>query len=122
MHELSIADAIVRVALRHADGRPVSAVEVSIGHLRQVVPSSLQFSFELLTNDTPLQGARLEVHEVTPRGHCRGCGADTELHEFPLSCARCGGLDLELLCGEELTVDAIHIEDSVTIEGMAHGG
>ncbi len=59
MHELSIADAIVRIALRHAAGRPVSAVEVSVGHLRQVVPSSLRFSFELLTHDTPLQGARL---------------------------------------------------------------
>ena len=127
MHELSIADAIVQIALRHANGRPVAAVEVSVGHLRQVVPSSLEFSFELLTNGTPLEGARLELHEVTPRGRCRACDAESDLPDFPLRCARCGGFDLELLAGEELTVDALEVEEpdleeELTIEGMAHGG
>jgi hydrogenase nickel incorporation protein HypA/HybF len=122
MHELSIADAIVQIALRHANGRPVTAVEVSIGHLRQVVPSSLEFAFELLSNGTPLEGARLELNDVTPRGRCRDCGAETELHDFPLRCERCGGLDLELLAGEELQVEAIEIDEAITIEGMAHGG
>jgi hydrogenase nickel incorporation protein HypA/HybF len=122
MHELSIADAIVQIALRHASGRPVRAVEVSVGHLRQVVPSSLEFAFELLTNGSPLEGARLELHEITPRGCCRACEAESELHDFPLRCATCGGLDLELIAGEELTVDALELEDELTIEGMAHGG
>ena len=127
MHELSIADAIVKIALRHANGRPVAAVEVSVGHLRQVVPSSLEFSFELLCSGTLLEGARLKLHEVTPRGRCRACDAESELPDFPLRCARCGGLDLELLAGEELTVDALELEEpdleqELTIEGMAHGG
>ncbi len=122
MHELSIADAIVQIALRHADGRPVTAVEVSVGHLRQVVPSSLEFAFELLCSGTLLEGARLELHEITPRGRCRGCAAHTELHDFPLRCERCGGLDLELLSGEELRVEALEMEEEFTIEGMAHGG
>ena len=127
MHELSIADAIVQIALRHANGRPVTAVEVSVGHLRQVVPTSLEFAFELLTNGTPLEGARLELREITPRGRCRACDAESELPDFPLRCARCGGLDLELLAGEELTVDALELEEldleeELTIEGMAHGG
>jgi hydrogenase nickel incorporation protein HypA/HybF len=100
----------------------VTAVEVSIGHLRQVVPSSLEFAFELLSNGTPLEGARLELNEVAPRGRCRDCGVETELHDFPLRCGRCGGLDLELLAGEELQVEAIEIETPLTIEGTAHGG
>ena len=41
MHELSIAEAIVRIADTHAAGRRVMCVEVEIGHLRQVVPSAL---------------------------------------------------------------------------------
>jgi hydrogenase nickel incorporation protein HypA/HybF len=122
MHELSIADAIVQIALRHAGGRPVRAVEVSVGHLRQVVPSSLQFSFELLSDGTALEGARLELREIAPRGRCRNCRTESGLHDFPLRCAACGGLDLELIAGEELTVDALELEDELTIEGMAHGG
>ncbi len=122
MHELSIADAIVQIALRHARGRPVAAVEVSVGHLRQVVPSSLQFAFELLTNGTRLEGARLDVHEVTPLGRCRACETESDLHDFPLRCEECGGLELELLAGEELQVEAIELDEEITIGGKAHGG
>jgi hydrogenase nickel incorporation protein HypA/HybF len=127
MHELSIADAIVQIALRHANGRPVSAVEVSVGHLRQVVPSSLEFAFELLCSGTPLEGARLELHEIAPRGRCRECDTESEWNDFPLRCAQCGALDIELLAGGELTVDALELDEpdrqeELTIEGMAHGG
>jgi Zn finger protein HypA/HybF involved in hydrogenase expression len=41
--------------------------------------------------------------------------------EFPLQCSRCGGLDLELLAGEELLVESLELEDAMTTEGMAHG-
>jgi len=99
MHELSIADAIVRIASRHAAGRPVHKVHVKVGYLRQVVPSSLQFSFELLTDGTALDGAELVIEEVPARGRCRSCGTETEMSAFPLQCSSCGGLDLELRAG-----------------------
>ena len=41
VHELSISSAIVDTALRHAGGRRVTAVNLRVGGLRQVVPDSL---------------------------------------------------------------------------------
>ena len=111
MHELSIAEAVVEIASRHAAGRKVSKVELKVGHLRQVVPSALEFAFELLTNGTPLEGAELAMEDVPARGRCRACGADTEMRAFPLQCACCGGIDLELLAGEELLVEALEMEE-----------
>jgi hydrogenase nickel incorporation protein HypA/HybF len=110
MHELSIAEAVVAVASRHAAGRKVSKVEVKVGHLRQVVPSALEFAFELLTKGTPLEGAELQIEDVPARGRCRECGAVTECKAFPFQCARCDGFDLEIEAGEELLVDALEIE------------
>jgi hydrogenase nickel incorporation protein HypA/HybF len=121
MHELSIAEAVVEIASRHAAGRRVHAVEVRVGHLRQVVPSAFEFAFELLSDGTPLQGAELRIEDVPARGHCRRCDLETTVAEFPLQCARCGGLDLELMAGEELLVDAIELEDQMTTEGIGHG-
>ena len=43
MHELSIAEALVAIAARHAGDRQVVRVEVRLGHLRQVVPQALEF-------------------------------------------------------------------------------
>ena len=41
MHELSIAESVVRIAEQHAAGRPVAAVELKVGHLRQVLVAHL---------------------------------------------------------------------------------
>src|SRR4051812_28920464 len=117
MHELSIATAILDVAERHAAGRPLRAVEVRIGHLRQVVPSSLAFAFELLT-----EGAvELRMEAVPAVGRCRACACESTLEAFPLCCAACGGLELELLSGEELQVTSLELEELTTTGGRVHG-
>jgi len=124
MHELSIAEAMVRIACDHAGGRSVTRVEVRIGHLRQVVPDALEFAFELVAQGTPAEGAALAIEHVPAEGVCAACGARTVLDGFPLQCAACGGLQLELLRGEELLVDAIELEDLVTTTDdgrMLHG-
>jgi hydrogenase nickel incorporation protein HypA/HybF len=123
MHELSLAEAVVRIACGHAAGRPVARVELKVGHLRQVVPSALEFAFELVARGTEAEGAELVMEEVPAAARCRGCGAESELPGFPLQCGACGGLDLELLRGEELLVDSLELEDVVmTNGGTTHDG
>jgi hydrogenase nickel incorporation protein HypA/HybF len=119
MHELSIAEAIVAVAERHAAGRTVQAVDVRVGHLRQVVPGALEFAFELTAKGTCLEGAELRVEQVTAAGSCRACGAESVLEGFPLTCAACGGLDVEVTAGEELLVDSLELEETMTTTGGA---
>ena len=111
MHELSIAESVVRVATCHARGRPVAKVAVKAGHLRQIVPSALEFAFELVAVGTELEGAKLEIEDVPAAGICRACGRESELDGFPLSCRSCGGLDIEVTRGEELLVDSLEIEE-----------
>ena len=111
MHELSIAESVVRVASRHAAGRSVSKVTVKMGHLRQVVPSALEFAFELVAEGTEVAGADLALEEVPAAGTCRECGVESELDVFPLQCRRCGGLDMEVTRGEELLVDSLELDE-----------
>jgi hydrogenase nickel incorporation protein HypA/HybF len=105
MHEFAIADAILVVAREAAGDRKLVAVEAEVGRLRQVVPSALTFAFELLA-----PGVALELTEVPAAGRCRACGADGALPAFPLSCGACGGLDMEIVQGEELSVQAVVVE------------
>lgn len=110
MHELSIADAVVEIACRNAGGRPVTKVTVEAGHLRQVVPSALELAFALVAEGTAAQGARIEIVEVPAAGRCRACGHRGALEAFPLGCAACGGLDVDLELGEELLVTELEVE------------
>jgi len=122
MHELSLAESAVRIACRHAAGRRITAVELRVGHLRQVVPDALAFAFELVAKGTEAEGAELVMVEVPAAGRCRACGSESELPGFPLRCAACGGLDIELLRGEELLVDALELEEDDVDVAMTNGG
>jgi hydrogenase nickel incorporation protein HypA/HybF len=123
MHALSIADAVVAIAARHAGERRVVRGEVRLGHLRQVVPQALEFAFGLVAEGTPVEGAELAMEIVPAAGTCRACGTQSELPGFPLLCAACGSADLELTQGQELLVDALELDDPVTtIGGVTHGG
>jgi len=115
MHELSIADAIVTIAREHAGDRRVAAVEVKIGHLRQFVPSALSLAFELVADGTVVEGAELRVEEIPARVACRECAAERRVTEFPFLCAECGSLDVEVIAGDELLVDALELEDAVAV-------
>ena len=117
MHELSIAEAVVAIAEEHARGRRVTVVELKVGHLRQVVPSALEFSFELVAEGTVVEGARLEIEQVPVRVGCGACAAVSGAVEFPLVCPSCGGLDVEVVAGEELSVESLELEDEPTAVG-----
>jgi len=111
MHELSIAQAVLATAERHAVDRRITAVELEVGHLRQVVPDALSFAWDLITPGTCAEGAELELREVPAAGFCRSCEAETALPDMPLRCGRCGGFDLEVVRGEELLIDSLEVEE-----------
>jgi hydrogenase nickel incorporation protein HypA/HybF len=111
LHELSIADAIVAIACDHAQGRRVASVAVKIGRLRQVVPDALEFAFELVAAGTDVKGAQLDVEHVAPRVWCARCELEGDVTEFPLACAKCASVDVEVVAGDELIVDSLELAD-----------
>jgi hydrogenase nickel incorporation protein HypA/HybF len=115
MHELAIAGAVIDIATAHAAGRPVAAVHVRVGHLRQVVPAALEFSFALAAAGTAVDGARLEIEHVPAVARCRACAREGDQDGFPLRCPACGGLDMEVIRGEELQVDSLELDDEMAV-------
>jgi hydrogenase nickel incorporation protein HypA/HybF len=130
MHELALSRAIVDAALRHADGRRVSAVHVRIGSMRQVVPESLSFYFVIAARGTACEEARLEMEPVPALLRCVECGQEWDPAPAPLvahgplpvegpplpsfACAECGGAG-EVLAGGDLEVEWIEVDDSMAV-------
>ena len=115
MHELALADAIVDVAARHANGRRVRRVTVAVGALRQVVAGALAFAFALLSEGTPLEGAALDVRTVPAVVRCHMCGAETRQDGFPLACRACDGVVVDVVAGEELRVEELELEQEAEV-------
>lgn len=109
MHELSLCRAIADTAKDHAAGRGLSRVSVQIGYLRQVVPRTLEYCWELVTDGTDLEGCDLEITHVPAVAKCLTCEAETLLTHPVLVCGWCGGRDVTLISGEEFLVASIDI-------------
>jgi hydrogenase nickel incorporation protein HypA/HybF len=109
VHELSLASAIVDTATRHAAGRRVTAVHLRVGHLRQVVPASLEFYFEHVARGTVCEGARLEQEVIAARLRCEACGHGWGIEEPAFRCPGCGGSDVAVAAGDELEVESIDV-------------
>ena len=127
MHELSIASAIVDTALRHANDRRVTRVDVQVGALRQVVPDSLAFYFEIVARDTACEGARLELELVGAWLRCPTCGHEWDPAPTPVAghealapvlpafrCPACERAETEVVRGGELEVESIEITEEET--------
>jgi len=109
MHEFAIAESVVQTAVRHADGRRVVLVSMRLGALRQVVPDTLSFAFELAARGTACEGARLE-HELVPcRLRCPSCGVVWTATEPDFRCAGCTSPAI-VVSGNELEVESIEVD------------
>jgi hydrogenase nickel incorporation protein HypA/HybF len=112
MHELSLCDAIMGSAEKHANGQTVKQVTVRIGHLRQVVPDALQFSWEVVTDSTNLKGTELVIEQVPAVVACRECGLESTLDMPILVCGSCGSFEVKLLSGEEFLIVSMELADA----------
>jgi hydrogenase nickel incorporation protein HypA/HybF len=110
MHELSIVQSIIDTLHEQMKIHKLSRVEsvgLRIGTLRRVEIESLSFSFDVLTQGSPLEGARLEVEEVPLAGRCVACGKSLALENWFDDCPFCGETEVELITGKELDIVAI---------------
>ncbi len=116
MHELSIA---TRGPEHGAQARRRSARSrwsaCGSGSLRQVVPDSLRFYFEIVARDTALRGRAARAG----RDRRRGCTAPTASWSGSRRSRRsavpeCGVGDVAVIAGEELEVEYIEVEEQET--------
>ena len=112
MHELSLSSAIVNTVVKHADGRRVSVVNLRVGHLRQVVPDSLEFYFEFVARGTVCEGARLEQELVPARAAVRCVRGRAGRWTFRSSAVRSAAAARSpWTSGNEFEVESIEVEE-----------
>jgi hydrogenase nickel incorporation protein HypA/HybF len=114
MHEVSIADSLLRIAGQECGKGGFSTIEsikVSIGRASGVMPEALLFAFDAMKAGTIAGGASLVIEEVPVSGHCSDCAADFSVEEaYVLCCPLCGGQAFTLCSGRELHITELEVE------------
>jgi hydrogenase nickel incorporation protein HypA/HybF len=114
MHELSITQSILEIALRHAQqagARRITAINLVIGDLTGFLDDSIQFYFDFLSEDSIARGAQLHFERIAARVRCQACGADYVPPNSRLwACPECGALGSEVIAGREFSIASLEIE------------
>lgn len=114
MHELPVTQSILDIANRHASRAGASrivAINLVIGELSGFVQESIQFYFDFLSQDTPAQGAKLNLERIPARARCGACGTEYAPPDGRLwTCPQCGALGGEVTAGKEFYVASIEVE------------
>jgi hydrogenase nickel incorporation protein HypA/HybF len=111
MHELSITQSILEIALRHAQragGPRITDIYLVIGRLSSVVDDSVQFYWDLISEDSLAEGAELHFRRIPAELRCRQCGRGFSPDEG-LTCPGCGSSRIRVAAGDEFYVESIGV-------------
>jgi hydrogenase nickel incorporation protein HypA/HybF len=113
MHELSVTESILKIAIRHgeaASAQRVTAIYLVIGQLSSIVDDSVQFYWDIISKDTIAEGAQLHFRRVPVEMVCSHCDRRYAPNRDDLACPTCGSTAVRVVSGEEFFVEAIDVE------------
>jgi len=113
MHELSLAESIMRIIEDEAikqQFRRVRSVTLEIGKLAAVEPEAMRFAFDAVTRNTLADGAQLELIETPGQGRCADCTATVAMNEVLALCPQCGSGRVHVIGGDRMRVVELETE------------
>ena len=113
MHELSLMQSIFEIVeneMKNHGLEKIDVVRVKVGHLVGVEESSFRFAFDVLKEDTGLEGAQLDIIYVPGEAYCSKCDLRYPIKRYRVVCPECGEGG-QIVAGKELYVDSLEVDD-----------
>ena len=110
---MSLAEGVLQLVedtARREQAHRVKLVVLEIGRMSSVQPEALSFCFDVVTRNSVLEGAALEIVDVPGAGWCMQCAATVPMTELYGSCPTCGSYQVQPTGGTEMRVREIGIE------------
>ena len=103
MHELAITQSILDIAKKVADehgAKKVKSVRLMLGEYSGVVPQCIQDYFDVISKDTVVEGAFLDIRRLPVIIRCSSCQKESRIDRRHVACPVCGSTDLKLIQGD----------------------
>ena len=113
MHELPVTESILKITLRHAEthkARKVTDIYLVIGDWSSIVDDSIQFHWDILSENTIAHKATLHFERIPVELFCIDCTHVYAPTDKELVCSKCESTKVRLTKGDEFNIDSIEIE------------
>ncbi len=118
MHELPVTQSILQIALEHAEesgAERITDLHLVIGQLSSIVDDSIQFYWDIVSEGTAAQGARLHFRRVPTELICLDCNRRYTPGKEDMACPECHSIRVKVVAGEEFYLEAIDVEEAALI-------
>ena len=88
----------------------LTALELSLGELSGLDRDSLRFALDILLADAGLNGVEVRFEPAPVVFKCSGCNWQGQLDSFTLACPECNSPDLDIISGQDISLERIEIE------------
>jgi hydrogenase nickel incorporation protein HypA/HybF len=109
MHEFSITQNLLDVALKTAKARRIVSVKLLIGSFSEEREESIQFYWKDLARGTPGESAKIHFQHVKADMKCFGCGGALGFDDKGSICAYCQDNNSQLSSGEDVKLESIEV-------------
>ena len=113
MHELSVAESILEIALRNgeqAKAGKITDLYLVIGQLSSIVDDSIQFYWDIIAKGTLAEGAQLHFQRIQTHLKCDNCAIEFVPEDGDFACPECNSYKVEIVSGDEFYFEAIEVE------------
>ena len=114
MHELSITQNLLEIALRHAEranARCITRLNLVVGELASIVDDSVQFYWDIVAQGTIAEGAQLYFERVPGALRCLSCNHTFSLDGLDYACPLCGAKQVAAAAGgDEFRLESIEVD------------
>jgi hydrogenase nickel incorporation protein HypA/HybF len=115
MHELSVTESILQIALKHAQAAKaihITDIYLVIGSLSSIVDDSVQFYWDHIAEGSIAEGAKLHFHRIPAELVCQECGLNYQPVPGELICPDCSSSQVKIVRGDEFYMEAIEVSDN----------
>lgn len=115
MHEYAVTKSIVHIATEEAakaGAAKIIEIRLVIGDLSTIIDESVQMYFDIISEGTLAQGAKLSFTRVKAEFECKSCHSKFIKPETGFKCPICGELGTPTGVGREFYIDSIEVEDA----------
>jgi hydrogenase nickel incorporation protein HypA/HybF len=113
MHEYSVTEGLIKMAVEEATkagASKITEIKLVIGDLSTIIDESVQMYFDIMSEGTMAQGAKLVFRRIPAEFCCKACGTRYNKPKTGYDCPACGGMGLPTGVGREFYMESMDVE------------
>ena len=113
MHEYAVTKGLINIAVEEAQkvgAEKITVIRLVIGDLSTIIDESVQMYYDIISEGTMAQGAKLEFRRIPAQFRCVACGHKYDKPKKGFECPDCGSDGLPTGVGKEFYIESLEVE------------